>query len=275
MSEDKGIKHDVQKTMHELVPPFAQEQYAKVLTFGAKKYAPHNWELGMKWSRIIGAIKRHTLAIERGEDYDPETGLLHSAHIQCESGFLTEYYKIYPQGDDRESEIMRGYKIGLDIDDVIADFVPAYCERYNVPIPFAWYFDREFMSNYNKVIKDHGFWLNLKPKCDPNTIPFEPHCYITSRGCPKEWSEEWLDKNGFPRVKVIQIETGSSKVEVGRETGIDIFVDDCYKNFIELTKAGIFTYLFDTPHNKRYSVGHRRIHSLTEIFNRSGLDKRG
>jgi hypothetical protein len=271
MKEASGLKFDGQKTMHELVPSFAQEEYAKVLTFGANKYAPHNWEKGIKWSRIIGACKRHLLAIERGEDYDKETGLLHSAHLMCEAGFLTEYYKIFPQGDDRESEIMKGYKIGLDIDDVLADFVPAYCARFNLPIPDAWFFDRAFNEHYAELIQDKDFWINLKPKCNPKEIPFEPHCYITSRGCPKEWSEEWLDMNGFPKVKVIQIQTGSSKVEVAKESGIDMFVDDCFKNFVELNNAGIFTYLFDALHNTRYKVGHKRIKALTDIFSDNRL----
>lgn len=158
MSEDKGLKFDKQKTMHELVPPFAQEQYARVLTFGARKYSPHNWERGMKWSRIIGAIKRHTLAIERGEDYDPETGLLHSAHLMCEAGFLTEYYKIFPQGDDRESEIMRGYRIGLDIDDVLSDFCPAFCKRYGLEEPRFWMFDRNIAAKFEELAQDREFW---------------------------------------------------------------------------------------------------------------------
>lgn len=261
----EGLKFDNEKTRHDLVPPFAQEQYAKVLSFGAKKYSPHNWENGILWSRIIGAIKRHTLAIERGEDYDPETGLLHSAHLMCEAGFLTEFYKIFPQGDDRYIPSLKANKIGLDIDDVLADFVPAYCDRFNLDIPSSWYFDRDFAKHYKTVCKDKKFWLSMKMKTEPKDIPFEPACYISSRGCPVEWTTEWLDANGFPRVPVIQVETGKSKVDAAKAQRVDMFVDDCYKNFAELNDAGIFTFLFDAPHNQRYDVGHRRIHSLSQM----------
>lgn len=264
MSE--GLKFDGKKTMHELVPPFAQEQYAKVLTFGAQKYAPHNWEKGIEWSRIIGAIKRHTLAIERGEDYDPETGLLHSAHLMCEAGFLTEFYKIFPQGDDRFIPAIRGYRIGLDIDDVLADFVGSYCERYGMERPKTWNFDPQFMERYAELCKDESFFSDMKPLVSMNDLPFEPVCYITSRGCPKEWTEAWLSANGFPPAPVHYSGIEGSKVEIAKKERLNIFIDDRFENFAELTNAGIFTYLMDAPHNYRYDVGHRRLHSLTEIF---------
>ena len=264
MSE--GLKFDTKKTMHELVPPFAQEQYAKVLTFGAQKYAPHNWEKGIEWSRIIGACKRHLLAIERGEDYDPETGLLHSAHLMCEAGFLTEFYKIFPQGDDRFIPAIRGYRIGLDIDDVLADFVGAYCERYGMDRPKAWMFDPKFGERYKELIADNDFWLSMKRLCDPDSLPFEPVCYVTSRGCPKELTERWLALNGFPPVPVHCVGIDGSKVEILKKEKVDIFVDDRFENFAETTRAGIFTFLFDAPHNRRYSVGHRRLYALQQIY---------
>ena len=114
--EDKGLRFNQGKTRHDLVPAFAQEQYARVLTKGSEKYAERNWELGMKWGKVIASMKRHIQAFESGEDYDKETGLLHTAHIMCNAGFLTEYYKIYPQGDDRPHKYLKTPKIGLDID---------------------------------------------------------------------------------------------------------------------------------------------------------------
>lgn len=268
MNDDRAVKFNQNKTAHDLVPPFAQEQYGKVLTFGAMKYSPHNWEKGMDWSKIIGAIKRHTLAIERGEDFDPETGLLHSAHLMCESAFLTEYYKIYPQGDDRHLDVLHGYKIGLDIDDVLSNFCMDFCKRFGLSEPHFWTFDRDIKAKFEEVNQDRDFWEGLTVKTDPDSIPFEPVCYITSRHIPKEWTENWIDKNGFAPVPVYQVGIDGSKVDVAKKAGLDIFVDDRFENFTELTKAGIFTYLFDAPHNRRYRVGHRRIKQLSEIFNR-------
>jgi uncharacterized HAD superfamily protein len=56
-----------------------------------------------------------------------------------------------------------------------------------------------------------------------------------------------------------------SKIDVAKESGIDIFVDDRFENFVELNNAGICCYLFDSPHNRRYDVGHKRIKSLSEL----------
>jgi uncharacterized HAD superfamily protein len=107
--------------------------------------------------------------------------------------------------------------------------------------------------------------LNIPVKTPPSEIPFEPHCYITSRSIPKEWTEEWLAKNGFPSVPVYSIPHGASKVEVAKEAGIDIFVDDRYENFVELNRAGICCFLFEAKHNLRYDVGYKRIKSLKDL----------
>jgi 5'(3')-deoxyribonucleotidase len=264
--EDKGLRFNTGKTRHDLVPAFAQEQYAMVLTKGSEKYAERNWELGMKWSKVIASMKRHIQAFESGEDYDKETGLLHTAHIMCNAGFLTEYYKIYPQGDDRPHKYLKTPKIGLDIDEVLADWVGHWTKYHGQEVPEAWNFDRNIGEKFDKLKDDKEFWLSIPVKTNPSDIHFEPHCYITSRSIPKKWTEEWLDKNGFPTMPVHSVGLGESKIEVAKKSGIDIFVDDRYENFVELNNAGICTYLFDAPHNRRYNVGYKRIFSLNELF---------
>ena len=51
MSEVKksfgGMKYDSGKPRYDLLPPELLEEAAKVLTFGAQKYEPRNWEAGM------------------------------------------------------------------------------------------------------------------------------------------------------------------------------------------------------------------------------------
>jgi len=98
-----GNKNDQEKLRLELIPPDATEGIGLVLTFGAKKYDAYNWTKGIKYSRIIGAIKRHLLAIECGEDTDEESGLLHADHIACNIAFLQTYMRhtIYSEFDDR------------------------------------------------------------------------------------------------------------------------------------------------------------------------------
>lgn len=87
----EGIKHDQDKLRYDLIPPDALEGFVKILTFGAKKYEDRNWEKGMKWSRLFGALMRHSWAWFRGEDLDPETGLNHMFHACCCCMFLAAY----------------------------------------------------------------------------------------------------------------------------------------------------------------------------------------
>ena len=76
-------KDDQGKPRLELIDSYAIEQLAWCLTFGAQKYDEHNWRKGIKLSRLLGALLRHTLAYMRGEDTDPESGLSHMAHAMC------------------------------------------------------------------------------------------------------------------------------------------------------------------------------------------------
>lgn len=283
-SKHKGLRFNEGKLRYDLIHPWSQEQMVRVLTKGSVKYEERNWERGMKWSNVLASAKRHMAAIERGEDYDidpncPEcqkstkdnwvcknhTGELHAALLQTNAHFLTAYYKIYPQGDDRPKPYLSHKKIGLDIDDVLADFVGAWLERYPQNKPNFWNFDKDFGEKYEAIKNDKEFWMNIKPKIDPSELLFEPTCYITSRGIPSEWTEEWLQRNGFPAVPVYTVGLGESKVEISKQSGIDIFVDDRFENFVELNNAGICTFLMDANHNKRYDVQARRIYSLKDL----------
>lgn len=263
--EDKGLRFNEGKIRHDLVPQFAQQQYAKVLTKGSEKYKERNWELGMRWSKVIASLKRHLEAFELGEDFDKESGLLHTSHIMCNAAFLTEYYKIYPQGDDRPHKYLNTPKIGLDIDEVLADWVGHWTKHHGQEIPENWNFDRNIAEKFELLNNDKDFWLSIPVKTIPQSIPFEPHCYITSRSIPIEWTMEWLDKNGFPQMPVYSIGHGASKVDVAKKSGIEIYVDDRYENFVELNKNGICCFLFDAPHNQRYEVGFKRIKSLEDL----------
>jgi 5'(3')-deoxyribonucleotidase len=262
ISTQGGLRYDSDKVRHDLLPPNAINELAKVLTFGAKKYAPNNWMKGIKWSRIIGPLKRHLNAIERGEDYDPETVLLHSAHIMCNAAFLTEYYKIYPQGDDRTTLLSKQVRVGIDIDDVLADFLGGYCKRFNIPLPSSWMYDSEFQERYEEIINDPDFYRNLGMITPPENLPLEPVVYITSRDVrTRQATEEWLFKtNNYPVVPVVFT---NDKLSVAREYELDVFIDDRYDTFLKLNNNDVFCYLFDAPHNQRYNVGHKRINKDT------------
>lgn len=83
MNQTQGTKFDNGKPMMDLLDPYAIEQLALVLTFGANKYAAHNWRGGIQTSRLIAAALRHIFAYLKGEDKDPESGLPHIAHAMC------------------------------------------------------------------------------------------------------------------------------------------------------------------------------------------------
>lgn len=99
--EPKGLKYDSEKPRMDLLDPSALEGLAEVLTFGAKKYAAHNWRGGIEYSRLIAAIYRHLNAINRGEDSDPESGLPHIDHLGCCWMFLSYFMKHRPDLDNR------------------------------------------------------------------------------------------------------------------------------------------------------------------------------
>lgn len=96
-----GVKFDQDKPRMDLLDPLWLEETAKVLGFGAKKYAAHNWRQGIAQSRLIGAALRHLMAHQRGEDKDPESGLPHLAHASCCLMFLTNMAVTRPELDDR------------------------------------------------------------------------------------------------------------------------------------------------------------------------------
>lgn len=264
-NREEGLRYNEGKSRYDLIHPLAERGLVDVLTKGAEKYAERNWERGMKWSKVLASLKRHIAAFERGEDYDPETGLLHADHIQCNAHFLSAYYRIAPQYDDRRHSYLSPPKIGLDIDEVLADWVSHWTTHHGQEVPETWNFDRNISEKFKKLENDRDFWLSIPVKTHSGDIHFEPHCYITSRSIPVGWTEEWLDVNGFPTMPVHSVGLDESKVEVARNSGIDLFVDDRYENFVELNNAGICTFLFDAPHNRRYNVGYKRIKSLKDL----------
>ncbi len=265
-----GLRFNQGKLRYDLVHPEAHEEMVKVLTLGANKYFDRNWENGLSWTSVVASLKRHIAAWEKGEDHDPETGLLHMGHAACNVHFLTAFYHLFPQGDDRPKRILNRPKFGLDIDGVLADFGGAWSGLYPEisATPNSWYFDRNIKKRFD-TMRDEGvlndFYLSFEALVKPEDIPFDPICYITSRPVDKEISEQWLDQKGFPTKPVLSIDIQKSKVEVAKEAGVEIFVDDSYENFVDLNNNGIFTYLYSTPWNKRYDVGHMRIDSLKEI----------
>lgn len=97
----EGVKYDQHKIRWDLVPFDAVNEIAKVLTFGAAKYDARNWEKGMNWSRVFGAVQRHLTRWFHGQDKDKETRLTHLAHAGCCIFFLLAWELRKVGTDDR------------------------------------------------------------------------------------------------------------------------------------------------------------------------------
>ena len=87
---EEAVKFDDGKLPMDLLDPEWMEGVARVLQFGAQKYAAHNWRKGVEWSRLYAAIQRHLNAFAKGWEYDDETGLSHLLHASCGLMFLYE-----------------------------------------------------------------------------------------------------------------------------------------------------------------------------------------
>jgi len=105
----QGKKADIGKLRYDLIPVKAMAEIVKILTYGAKKYAPRDWERGMLFSRYYGALQRHLSAWWGGEDNDLETGISHLAHAGSCVLFLLHYSlwkRAYACFDDRPDQHM-------------------------------------------------------------------------------------------------------------------------------------------------------------------------
>mgnify|MGYP003472555822 CR=1 FL=1 len=91
----EAVKADIGKLDWSLVPFEALEGMVEVLEFGAKKYSAWNWTTGggFMWTRLVASTLRHLFAFARGEDLDPESGLSHISHGQCNLLFLAYYIR--------------------------------------------------------------------------------------------------------------------------------------------------------------------------------------
>ena len=145
-------------------------------------------------------------------------------------------------------------KCGLDVDDVLADFISTYHERFGKPKS-----NYEITKNVQRILKsDRDFWINLPVL---NTLNFIPTLYCTKRVNPKAWTKKWLLENNFPNKPIYQVYCQSSNKANYIKGKIDVFIDDSVSNFIAMNLAGVPCFLYNKEYNQHWGpIG--RIYSL-------------
>ena len=81
-----GVKYDAGKPRLDLLPPKAILAIGEVMTYGAAKYGPNNWQ-GVEPERYTAALLRHLMAYMDGEETDAESGLPHLWHVLTNAAF--------------------------------------------------------------------------------------------------------------------------------------------------------------------------------------------
>ena len=148
-------------------------------------------------------------------------------------------------------------RIGLDIDNCIANFDAGYLSRFKKWPKHDWAISRNVE---HILIKEREFWLSLPVLRKPN---FTPRLYCSSRVNNKRWTKQYLKDNEFPNAPLYQIpgyKLSKAPILKGR---VDVFVDDSIKNFEDLNSQGVPCLLIDSPNNRYYETEYR-IHSLDE-----------
>lgn len=85
-----GHKDDKDKLRYDLLDIDFEEEMAKVLTEGAKKYAPNSWQkVEDAKNRYYAALRRHVAAVRKGQFRNEEDGgVSHFAQIAINAMFL-------------------------------------------------------------------------------------------------------------------------------------------------------------------------------------------
>lgn len=88
---NKALRFNTGKLKWSLIHYQSLTPLVRVLEFGALKYAPDNWKKGLDKKEILESLQRHLAALMDGEEIDPESGLPHIGHIQCNAMFYAYF----------------------------------------------------------------------------------------------------------------------------------------------------------------------------------------
>jgi len=100
-STDRSLRYNSGKPDYSLIPIESLESVAKVLEYGATKYARDNWKKPTHWSVSFACCMRHMAAWQAGETLDKESGENHLAHAATNLLQMLYMTKYYPEEMDR------------------------------------------------------------------------------------------------------------------------------------------------------------------------------
>lgn len=85
----------------DLIPLEALEPTVRAMMDGARKYAPHDWMKGQKFSTIFNSTMRHLVELQAGHDLDKKSGLPIIGHVGANVVIMSWMLKYRPDLDDR------------------------------------------------------------------------------------------------------------------------------------------------------------------------------
>ncbi|NLI92699.1 MAG: hypothetical protein GX434_10980 [Peptococcaceae bacterium] len=177
-----------------------------------------------------------------------------------------------------------GFKIGLDIDGVVADSFPVFIAELNKHYGknVTEIDDYDIAKVYGVPWDDMDSFFNenmeyLFSTPEPMAGALETIRYfqdkgneiffVTARRCGGEErvTLDWFERHGIPRDKAI-FAGGASKTFAVRELGINVFVEDFMSNALEIASIGVPVLLLDTPYNQgKTPKGVTRCYNWREI----------
>jgi len=169
--------------------------------------------------------------------------------------------------------LVNEYRIGLDVDGVLANFWGAFCDLAGRPhLSNKWSSDwpkEEFDRFWNEIKDKVWFWENLPLLTNPVNIDFEVTAYITALPpAMADARQSWLQANGFPDAPLI-VAPAKSKLDHIKNMGINVFVDDKPSTCKHLHENGIIAlqYLPYYANYDNYTQGSRwnNVHHIKEV----------
>lgn len=108
-----GNKNDSGKPRISLIPKEALWGMANAFTYGANKYAAHNFKNGIDYSRLADAAMRHLSAYMDGENIDDESGNCHLDHALASLAML-KFMSVNRKENDDRYKMKLTYTAGID-----------------------------------------------------------------------------------------------------------------------------------------------------------------